>query len=79
MRCPNGFNCRCTMIGLTAADAKRMLEKGAPFFDATKDISYGGPDLGFIKFAERAKVVTCEPDTGWSKSESEGYPAQAAA
>ena len=46
-----GFNCRCTVIGLTAARARRMIESGQGF-DLAKQIPAGaGPDPGFIKRA----------------------------
>ncbi len=68
LRCPNGYNCRCTMIGLTAARAQKLIADGGVFFDATRGVSYGGPDIGFIKFAEAGKSVSCEPDAGWEKA-----------
>jgi hypothetical protein len=69
LRSPNGFNCRCTMVGLTPVRARNLIAGGAPYFDATKGISYGGPDFGFIKlFAEGGKQICCEPDPGWEKA-----------
>jgi SPP1 gp7 family putative phage head morphogenesis protein len=69
LRSPNGFNCRCTMVGLFASDREKLLAKGAPYFDATKGVEYGGPDIGFVKFAEPgAARVCCQPDEGWEKT-----------
>jgi len=48
---PNGFNCRCTVIGITAARANSMLASGRGF-DLTEGIPAGaGPDPGFGKAA----------------------------
>ena len=48
---PNGFNCRCTLIGITAARANSMLASGRGF-DLTEGIPAGaGPDPGFGKAA----------------------------
>lgn len=68
LRTPNGFNCRCTMVGLTKTRALKLIASGSPYFDATEGVSYGGPDFGFIKFAQSAKQVCCEPDAGWLKA-----------
>lgn len=68
LRPPNGYNCRCTMVLLTTPRAKRLIAQGSPYFDATKGIEYGGPDLGFIKFAEAGKRICCEPDADWEKA-----------
>jgi SPP1 gp7 family putative phage head morphogenesis protein len=70
LRCPNGFNCRCTMVGLSSVRAKKMIESGSPYFDATEGIDYGGPDFGFVKFAENKKIC-CDPDSGWTKASVE--------
>lgn len=44
---PNGFNCRCTLVGITAVRARRMLESNEGF-DLTVKIPVGaGPDPGF--------------------------------
>jgi len=48
---PNGFNCRCTLVGLTSPRAKSMLADGRGF-DLTEKIPGGaGPDPGFGKAA----------------------------
>lgn len=48
---PNGFNCRCTLIGITSARANTMLGAGS-YFDLSKHIPLGaGPDPGFEKAA----------------------------
>jgi Phage Mu protein F like protein len=78
LRSPNGYNCRCTMVGLTAARAEILLASGAPYFDATKGIEYGGPDVGFFKigFAEGGTArICCKPDDGWEKNDMRLRPA----
>jgi SPP1 gp7 family putative phage head morphogenesis protein len=48
---PNGYNCRCTLIGITDVRAKTMLSEGL-YFDLTEGIPLGaGPDEGFDKAA----------------------------
>jgi len=48
---PNGFNCRCTLVGLTAPRANSMMADGRGF-DLTEKIPGGaGPDPGFGKAA----------------------------
>jgi SPP1 gp7 family putative phage head morphogenesis protein len=68
LRSPNGINCRCTMVGLSVVRAKKMIESGAPYFDATEGIDYGGPDFGFVKLFAEGGRVCCEPDAGWEKA-----------
>jgi SPP1 gp7 family putative phage head morphogenesis protein len=44
---PNGFNCRCTLVGITGSRADSLL--GAGFYkDLTEGVPFGaGPDYGF--------------------------------
>lgn len=49
---PNGFNCRCTLVGITSVRAKLLLSQGSPYYDLTENIPLGaGPDAGFDKLA----------------------------
>jgi hypothetical protein len=48
-----GFNCRCVLLGVTAARARRLLESGSPYFNITeRGIPLGaGPDANFRRAA----------------------------
>jgi len=47
-----GYNCRCTLVGVTASWARELLGRGRPYFDLTQDVpALAGPDPGFAKAA----------------------------
>ena len=54
---PNGFNCRCSLIGITGVRAAKLLAAGGQYFDLTQGVpALAGPDPGFGKaeFSEEA-------------------------
>jgi SPP1 gp7 family putative phage head morphogenesis protein len=49
---PNGFNCRCTLIGITEARAMKLLADGGGYFNLSEGVpANAGPDVGFEKAA----------------------------
>ncbi len=47
-----GWNCRCTLVGVTSSWARKLLDGGRPYFDLTQGVpALAGPDPGFARAA----------------------------